>query len=137
MAQASLNPGVGTFVKDMLAPELQDGSNVTATANGAWVEVNRVWECVVVLETGTVTGTTVVCDVAIVAADDSSGTNPVTIGEFVTLAEGDDDVTKFLYARITKPWVRAEYTVSGSSPVVPLTITVRDTDYHLDEDNSA
>lgn len=140
MAQATLNPGVGTFVADELAPVLIDttGTPATDSVTGDWKKVDRPWECVIVLETATMAGTSLTVDVAIQACDNTTGpAGLVTIGEFVRLTENSDDLTKFLYARVTKPYLRAVATVGGSDESVPIKITVRDKDYHLNISNSA
>lgn len=130
MSQATLTPGVGNFVADALAPELLDGTALTATGQGSWVEVDRPRIVAVHLETGTVTGTSVECEVTIESADDSSGTNSVDHGTFTSLSEADDDVDRFLVAEVWKPYMRASYVIAGTSPDVPVTVTVRDKDYH-------
>lgn len=135
MAQASLNPGVGNFVADALAPQLADGSNVTATSNGTWTKVDRPWPVAVVLETGTVTGTGTV-DVSIEAADDASGTNSVVLGAFAQLDGTSDDLERILVSETHKPYMRAVFTVGGT-PTAPITITVRDKDFHLSEGRTA
>lgn len=137
MSQLYLGPGPGNTVEDTLAAELLDGSNITATGQGSWVKVNRVEEVVAVLTTGACTGTSVTCDIEVEAADDSSGTNTVSLGKFDTLTEASDSVEKFLPLRVFKPWIRASYVVAGTTPVVPATLKVRDRDYHLSEERSA
>lgn len=137
MAQASLNPGVGNFVADALAPVLADGSDIESTGNGSWVSVDRPWDVAVVMDTGTVTGTSVTVDVEIQAADDASGTNTVVLGSFATVTDADDDEERILVTQTHKPYMRYAATVSGTSPVAPLTITVRDQDYHLSEGRTA
>lgn len=135
MAQASLNPGVGTYVKDALAPQLADGSTVSTTSNGAWTAVERPWDVAVVLATGTVTGTGSV-EVAIEAADDASGTNSVVVGAFGTVAATDDDQERILVSSTHKPYMRAVYTVTGTVGL-PAVIDVRDADFNLSEGRTA
>lgn len=137
MAQASLNPGVGNFVKDALAPQLADGTSITATGNGSWVSVDRPWPVAIVMDTGTVTGTSVEVEVEIQAADDASGTNSVVLGAFAVVTEADDDEERILVTETHKPYMRAVYTVAGSSPDAALTIDVRDAKYHLAEGRTA
>lgn len=135
MAQASLNPGVGTYVKDALAPQLADGSTVSTTSNGAWTAVERPWDVAVVMATGTVTGTGSV-EVAIEAADDASGTNSVVVGAFGTVAATDDDQERILVSSTHKPYMRAVYTVTGTVGL-PAVIDVRDADFNLSEGRTA
>lgn len=135
MAQASLNPGVGTFVKDERAPVLANGSTVSTTSTGSWVKVDRPWDCAIVLGTGTVTGTGSV-EVEILAADDNSGTNPVSLGKFSTVAFDDDDLERILIVSTHKPYMQASYVATGTVGL-PAVITVRDKDFHLSEGRSA
>jgi hypothetical protein len=133
-----LTRGVGTWVKDTEAVELADGSNITATGTGSWVEALYPGVVIVEATTGTCTGTSVVCDVEIQAADDSSGTNPVSLGTFATIDEDSDDETRVLVVELLgKPYVRYSATVAGSTPVVPLTIVLRDKDYHQSDARTA
>lgn len=134
MAQASLTPGPGTFVEDALAPELADGSTVSADTTNDWVSVDRPWDCVVVLETATVTGTGTAV-VRIQAADDDSGTNTVTLGVF-ELAADDDDAELIQVVSTHKPYMRADFDVTGTIGI-PATITVRDKTYHQADDRTA
>lgn len=134
MPQGSLNPGVGNFVYDMLAPELADGTTISTNTTGAWVLVDRPWDVAVVLGTGTVTGTGS-CLVAIEAADDSSGTNTVVLGT-IAVGSDDDDLEKILVTQTHKPYMRADFVVTGTVGL-PAQIDVRDQDYHLSEGRSA
>ena len=138
MAQADLTPGPGNFVKDTLAPVLiSDAADTEATTTVSYQQVNRAWDAaVVVAETGTVTGTTPTCDIAIWAADDSSGTNAVQVAAFRQLDGDDDDVRLFAQVRLLKPYLGAVATVAGTDPVFPLSVTVRDKDFWLAEQES-
>jgi len=138
MAQANLTRGVGTWVKDTEAVELADGSDITATATGSWVLAYHPGVVQVEAVSGTCTGTSVVCDVEILGADDSSGTNPVVLGKFATFDEDSDDETRRLLIELkNKPYVQYSAVVSGSTPVVPLTIVLRDKDYHQSPERTA
>lgn len=120
----------GTLVSDSLAPQLADGSNITATANGTAVEVPYPGVVAVELVTGTCTGTSVTCDVEIQGCDASGfGSNVVSYGRFARLTEASDAVTKVLIAEVRHRYMRAVYTVAGTSPVLPITIKVRDQHY--------
>lgn len=136
MAQASLTPGPGTFVEDALAPVLADGTNIDATAAQGWVAVDRPWDCVVVLEPGTIAGTSGTVDVEIQAADDDSGTNAVTLGSFAQLDQDDDGVERILVVSTHKPYMQAVVTIGGDAET-PAVITVRDKTYHQADDRTA
>ena len=145
MAQASLTRGVGTWVADTEALVLLNGSDVDATGTGGpapgddtWQEIFHPGVVQVEAVTGTCTGSSVVCDVSILAADNVDGDNPVVLGKFETITEASDDETRRIVVEIlNKPFLQASYVVSGSTPVVPLTVKVRDKDYHQSPERTA
>lgn len=133
MAQSTLTQGPGTLVRDALALELLDSTlaaeaTTNPNAGDGWVDAQWPVEVAVYAVTGTVTGTGVTCDIAIQAADLADGTGLVTLGKFATLTEASDDVTKVL--RISpsgKKFLRAQVVTAGTTPSVPLVVTVRET----------
>ena len=146
MAQASLSPGPGNYVQDTLVPVLigtvvSGGQptkvSLTATNTVAYKKVNYLWdEAQIVVETGTITSadTDTTGDIVVFAADDSSGTNAIEVAKFGTLEDGtgDDDATLSARVRILKPYLGAVCTIAGTTPVVPITVTVRDKDWDID-----
>lgn len=125
MAQAFLGPNSGSLVRDALAPELVNETALAASQDDAWVEVQRVGPVAWFAVTGTVTGTSVVCDIEIQGADDNVGTNTVSYGKFDTITEADDAATRVLETNVFKPWVRASTVISGTTPVIPVVVTGR------------
>lgn len=125
MAQSFLGPNSGSLVRDALAPVLVNEAALAASQDDAWVEVQRVGAVAWFAETGTVTGTSVVCDIEIQGADDASGTNLVSYGKFATITEADDDAVRVLETMVFKPYVRASTVVSGTTPVIPVTVKGR------------
>ena len=128
---------MGTYVTDANAPELADGSNITATGTGSWTYVGSPGHVAFRAETGSVTGTSVTCDVEVEIADDSSGTNARSVGVFQRLTEADDNVDRFLQAYVDESYARVSYTVAGTSPVIPLTVTAVQPHLLRDGDTSA
>lgn len=134
-----LTVGPGTLVRDVNEPTLYDGTAITSatTTNGTWTNVKFPFACSVFLETGTMAGTSSTCDVEIQEADDSSGTNAVTVGHFSQLTEADDNVTKRLNARVHKPYMRAVIVTAGTVTSHTPTVTVRERDDRRQDDSDA
>lgn len=122
-----LDPGAGTVVRDAKAATILTlttaSSDQTATA---WTAVPFTWEHSVFLDVGAVTGTSVVCDVQVEAADDSSGTNSVVLGKFATVDENDDNTSRVLEVSNSKQYMRAIAYISGTTPSVTATVKVRE-----------
>ena len=148
MSQADLGPGPGNFVKDTLVPVLigtavagsgdPTKEDLTATTTVDYQKVNYLWDAAVaVLETAAADGTSVTVDVELFAADDSSGTNAVSLGAFRTLTEADDTTRLTLQVRILKPYVGAVATVAGTSPSVHTSVVLRDKDFRISDGQEA
>jgi hypothetical protein len=117
---------MGTLIRDSLAATLADGSNITASADGTGVRVGFPGHVQVEVVTGTVTGSSPKCDIEIQGCWVSDfSANVVSYGFFEQLdGAGTDDAGMDVYA--DSPYMRAVYVVSGTSPVFPLTIKVRE-----------
>lgn len=143
MAQASLAPGRGThYASDTQAIALASAVNVTADANGSWVEAD--WLAlgkpfVVEMDTSTVTGTSVSIHIEIQGADDNSGTNTVTLGAFGEVVETNDDEIRYLeLGPARKKFLRYRAVVSGTSPdMSAMDVTLRPANYKLSETRTA
>lgn len=119
----------GTMVHDASVPALVATATVTANIAASWVQTGRANVKRVRLQvTGTVSGTSPTLDVVIQAADDSSGTNAVTLGRFTqSTATG---VNKFIDVDCQKPYMAAVVTVGGTSPsFAGTTVTVEEERY--------
>lgn len=122
-----LDPGAGTVVQDATAATILTLANATTDATAtAWTAVPFTWEHSVVFAVGAVTGTSVVCDVQVEAADDSSGTNSIILGKFATVDENDDNTDRVLEVSNSKAYMRAIAWISGTSPDVTGTVKVRE-----------
>jgi hypothetical protein len=120
----------GTLVSDASAPELLDGSNVTATGQGSAVEVGYLGHVRAMLALGTCTGTTTSLDLKVQGSDDSGfSSGVVDYGEFPTKDQDDDSTTSFLDIVVQHRYVRANYVVAGTSPVFPATLTLEESEY--------
>ena len=115
----------GSLVRDDNAAQLLDGTALTTTTVGSWVNAGHVHEVLCELVTGTVTGTTVVCTVDIELADDGSATGLTQLHSFTALTEADDAVTRTMPLYVNQGWIRASATISGTTPSVPVTVTLR------------
>jgi hypothetical protein len=135
MAQASLNPGVGTFVKDTQAPSWT--IDVSSPGNGSWTEVTFPWICQAEAVTGTLGGTGVELRVTIEQADDSSGTNAVAVAAFNQLTEADDAETHVIPVEIVKRYARVVSANDGGAATGTVTVKLRDLDYHRSASRSA
>lgn len=135
------NLGTGLYVKDTLALALRAAAEAAITSatttTGAWVESGFPGDVVVEVNTGTLTGTSVTVDIEIQGADDNSGTNTVSYGQFAQFTETDDDLELFLDACIKKNFVRAVIVTGGTVTSVDPVIVVRDADYHHDGSRTA
>lgn len=128
----------GTWVQDANAPELADGTDLTATGNGTGVQVDEPGWVRVELVSGTCTGTTTTCDVEIQSSDSSTfASGVISHGLFPQLDQDDDDVTRYMDAYVSKRYMREVHTITGTTPVFPLTITVRERHDHRTESDTA
>jgi len=69
-------------------------------------------------------------------AQDSSGTNAEVIGTFTQATDASDDTEAKLKTCVNLRYVRVSYTISGSTPVFPLTVTLRLPEDHYDTNYS-
>ena len=115
----------GSLVRDDNAAQLLDGTALTTTTVGAWVNVGHVHEVICELVTGAVTGTTVVCVVDIELADDAAAAGLTQLHSFTSIDENDDAVTRKMPLYVNQGWIRASATISGTTPSCPLTVTIR------------
>lgn len=133
----------GTLVKDALAPKLLDAENVSASGNGASIDLGgpMLEVRIELVVAGTVTGTTPTLDVEIQSSDSSTfASGVVSHGRFKQLAAADASsaATHFLQAFVPKRYVRAVKTVGGTSPVFnAVSAIVRTDDYHRTVEDSA
>ncbi len=130
----------GTLVTDASTAnrELLDGSNLTATGQGSAIEVGYPGHVRFKLALGTCTGTTTTLDLKVQASNDSTfATGVVDVGEFPTKDQDDDDTTSWIEATVNHRYVRANYVISGTSPVFPATLTAEESDYLRTDTDSA
>lgn len=117
----------GTYVRDSLAPVLNDGTAITSktTTTGSAVEVSKPGLVKVVLTTGTMAGSSGTADVVIQGCDSSGfGSNVKHYGAFKQLTEADDDVTRTLSFYCNSRYLR-HVTVTGGTTVTSFPITVK------------
>lgn len=110
----------GTYVSDANVANLATGAtlNAAGSTNGTAVQVDRPHEVGVVVETGTVTGTTPTITVVIQASDDSGFSTGVVEVATVTGSGGSQSNQRWMAnAYINKKYVRAAVTLAGTSPV--------------------
>lgn len=120
-------PGGGTLIRDAAAATVLTLTAATSDeTTTAWTEVPYTWEHSVWLDVGAVTGTSVVCDVVVQAAEDSSGTGVVDLGTFSTVDENSDNTSQVLEVSQAKQYMRAIAYISGTTPVVTATVKVRE-----------
>ena len=119
----------GSVVQDALtgSNQLLDGTNITATGSGSAIDTGAVENVQFELVTGTCTGTTTTCDLRVEASNDSTfaDSSESILLEYPTLTDASDDVTKRVTTFLDRRYVRADYTVAGTSPVFPITLTIR------------
>lgn len=110
--------------------ELRDGTNVTATGNTGWLDKGFVHDCTLHLELGTCTGTGTSMTVTLEQADEDDGTGAEALA--ITAAADQDDDNTALQAPvcIDKRYVRLSWVVAGTTPVFPLTATLRNAKDH-------
>lgn len=106
----------GSLVRDALAPTLLNSTNLTATATGTAVEVNRPTNVKAYLKvTGTVSGTSPTLNVELQSSDDATfATGVVSHGRFAQVSSTNQD--RFLQADIQNRYARAVATVAGTTP---------------------
>lgn len=131
----------GTFAQDKLAIVLLDDDALDADVTGDAVESGKPAEVRIELVTGDVASTASdTLDVEIQGADNEAfDEGVVSYGKFSTVTGTDDDVTRYLQARVYKPWIRAVATVvdDSSSASFPVTVTVRTPHDHRTTEDSA
>ena len=82
------------------------------------------------VDTGTVTGSGVTCDIVVEGASDSGFTTDVVqYGQFGTIDESDDDIVLGLTTYIDSRYLRVNATIAGSSPSIPLVVSAREPHY--------
>ena len=129
----------GKLVRDAeFFHRILDGSDVTATGQSAWADIGMIKDCQAHLELGTCTGTGTSGRFQVEIADDSSGNGLEVIAIFDAVDQDDDDTeAKIDGLCIVKRYVRANYTISGTSPVFPATLTLRTDKDHYNDSRSA
>jgi hypothetical protein len=128
----------GTLVHDAAVTALQATATITTTANGAWINTGRANVKRIRLQaTGAVSGSAHTLDVEIQAADDSSGTNTVSLGKFTQTTATLGTTSKYLDVDVQKPWVRAVLTMGSTSSFAGVTITVEEERYQRTSSDSA
>src|SRR5690606_27595393 len=136
MAQSFLGPNPGTVVRDALAPKLFDGSVVSDTVDGDWVEVNFPGCVAVVAEIGAADSSAAL-DVEVQGADDPDGPGGVVAyGRFAAIGEDDDNQVRVLVADVYKPYMRVTATESGGGEV-ELTVWVGPKDFWQGSERTA
>lgn len=131
----------GTFAQDKLAIVLLDETALAADKTGTAVESGKPAEVRIELVTGDVASTASdTLDVEIQGADNKAfDEGVVSYGKFSTVAGTDDNVTRYLQARVYKPYIRAVASVvdDSSSASFPVTVTVRTPHDHRTTEDSA
>jgi len=112
------------------------GADLTATGDSGWDDVGFIHDSTIHAELGTCTGTTTTLDIVVEQAQDSSGTNAEVIGTFTQATDASDDTEAKLKTCVNLRYVRVSYTISGSTPVFPLTVTLRLPEDHYDTNYS-
>lgn len=101
------------------------GANKEATGNSGWLDVGFVDEATLHAELGTCTGTGTSLVLTVEQADTSGGAGAELLATFQTADQDDDDKEAKIAVRIDKRYVRATWTIAGTSPVFPLTLSIR------------
>ena len=113
----------GTLVTDAIAVDIFAGVtlNAAGTTSGTVQQLDKPGQVQVEMITGTVTGTSPTLDVEVKGADDSAfTTNVVSFGRFSQLSgtgSAQTGLTRRLFARVDKKYVRATVIVGGTTPV--------------------
>jgi|GEM_PF-5422332 len=113
--------------------QLADGTALVATGNSGWLDIGMVKECIAHMAHVAITGTTPTMDVIIEIADDSSGTGAETIFAFGQVVGTDDNTeSKSRTLDIDKRYVKATWTIAGTTPSFASTMTLRSAQDHYD-----
>ena len=113
----------GTLMRDALALDLLAGAtlNAAGTTNSTGGKIAKPGPCRVMIETGTVTGTTPTLQLTVVGADDAAFTVGVTKLAATPVTSGtgaaQTSLKWVLPVNIYKNYVRAIVVLGGTSPV--------------------
>jgi len=118
---------MGTLIHDSLAPNLRTSAAITSTATGSAVRSAFTGLAQFEVAVGAVSGTSPTLDVSIESAWNSAfSQGKVVLGNFPTAVATDANSTKAINAYIDAPYVRAVFTVSGTSPSFVVGVKVRE-----------
>lgn len=110
--------------------ELRDGTNVTSTGNTGWLDKGFVHDCTLHLELGTCTGSGTSLTVTLEQADTDAGGGAEALAITGVANQDSDNTAVQTDVCIDKRYVRLSWTVAGSTPVFPLTATLRNAKDH-------
>lgn len=98
----------------------------TATGNSGWLDIGFVHDCSIVVAFGAITGTAPTLDLLIQQSSDSAGASDVAdVHTFTQFIGTDDNFEAKQVARLDKRYIKATWTIGGTTPSFIFAIDIR------------